>query len=86
MGLPFASFSIIASEKLLASLVRLPDGDRYAKRRRPRAVPGLADFLPKSPSGKTRKDKDIDKPTGRIYTEADLLRQLEESYKKAAKA
>ncbi len=61
---------------LLRDLVKLPDGYRYAKMHRPRAVPGLLELLPKTGSGKRRTIKDYDKPTGRIYTEKDLAKQL----------
>jgi hypothetical protein len=69
--------------ELLTSLVRLPDGQRYASPRRPRAVPGLVDMLPKNASGKTRKVADYNKPTGRIYTADQLLQRLQQSYDRA---
>ena len=68
---------------LLQSLVRLPDGERYAKVQRPRAVPGLVDLLPKKGSAKTRSVPDYDKPTGRIYTVPQLLERLEQSRRRA---
>jgi hypothetical protein len=70
-------------QALLRSLVQLPDGERYAKARRPRAVPGLVELLPKKGSSKTRTVADYGKPTGRIYTSAQLLEQLEESHRRA---
>lgn len=67
---------------LLRDLPKLPDGYRYAKMDRPRAVPGLLELLPKSGSGKRRTIKNYDKPTSRIYTEKDLADRLEQLRKK----
>jgi hypothetical protein len=54
--------------RLVADLLKLPDGHRYAKANRPRAVPGMEDFLPKTSGGRDRKITDYDQPTGRLYT------------------
>lgn len=65
---------------MVRQLVRLPDGPRYAAWETPRAVPDLVDFLPKTGSAKTRVVKDYRKPTGRIYTQADLLTAIEQAF------
>ena len=72
-------------QRLIRDLPKLPDASRYAKNKRPRAVPGLLDLLPKKRSGKTRRIDEYNKPTGRIYTEDDLIKRLKKSYD-AAKA
>ena len=66
-------------QALIRDLVKLPDGDRYAKRKTPRGVPDLLDLLPKDRSGKRRQIKDYDRPTGRIYTVESLIKQTEKS-------
>ncbi len=63
--------------RLLHDLIRLPDGYRYAQVSPPPSVPTLTDLLPKGASGKTAYVADMNKPTGRIYTVADLLHQLD---------
>jgi hypothetical protein len=63
--------------RLLHDLIRLPDGYRYAQVSPPPSVPTLTDLLPKGASGKTAHVADMNKPTGRIYTVADLLHQLD---------
>ena len=45
----------------------------------PYGVPDFLDLLPKNSSGRVRTIKDYDKPTGRIYTEEELLRRLNRS-------
>jgi hypothetical protein len=69
---------------LLRDLLKLPDGARYAKMDPGQAVPDLLDLLPKTRSGKTRTIKDYKKPTGRIYTEEDLVKRLVKSYEDAS--
>lgn len=71
-------------EPLLVGLVRLPDAERFTVARPARGLPDLVDFLPKNASGKTRTVKDFGKPTGRVYTAADLVQRLESSYRRAA--
>jgi hypothetical protein len=64
-------------EKLIHSLVTIPNG---AKLMSSKPTPGFGDLnqlLPKQASGLTPKDKDFDKPTGKIYTEAQLVKALE---------
>ncbi|MHB8970026.1 MAG: hypothetical protein ACYC3X_10145 [Pirellulaceae bacterium] len=65
----------------LEAIVRLPDGERYAKPKRQliKGVPDFLDLLAKNASGKVRTIKDYDKPTGRIYTEEELLKRLHRS-------
>jgi hypothetical protein len=62
--------------QMLRDLVKLPDGERYAKYKTKRGVPDLLDLLPKDGSGKRRQIKDYDRPTGRIYTAEQLMRAL----------
>lgn len=68
--------------RMLTDLVKLPDAARYVRAQRPRAVPGLVDFLPKGASGKTRQVPNYDQPTGKIYTVSQLLEELEHSYER----
>ncbi|MBW3600971.1 MAG: hypothetical protein KY475_27360 [Planctomycetes bacterium] len=68
---------------LIHDLIRLPDGHRYAKSDPGRGIPSLTDLLPKNRSGKTARVADLDKPTGRIYTLDDFLKQLEAGYREA---
>ncbi|NLX54275.1 MAG: hypothetical protein GXY58_04095 [Planctomycetaceae bacterium] len=69
---------VSGGQRMINSIVRLPDGEKYAlpKRQTPHGVPDFLDLLPKNASGKVRSIKDYDQPTGRIYTQADLLARL----------
>ena len=67
--------------QLIQDLVKLPDGEKYAKPRSGGGVPDLLDLLPKNASGKTRRIADYHKPTGHLYTVTDLMNRLEESYR-----
>ena len=71
--------------QLIEDLVKLPNGERYARTKPARGDPNLLDLLPKTGSGKRRQIKDYDRPTGRIYTVDDLLKRLEESHARAKK-
>lgn len=66
--------------QLLQDLVKLPDAARYARYVTGGGVPDLEGFLPKKRDGKTRRVKDYDKPTGRIYTIDQLVKRLKESH------
>jgi hypothetical protein len=66
--------------ELLRDLVKLPDGERYARPRPGGGIPDLRDLLPKNASGKTRTIPHYDEPTGKIYTAADLLEELRKQY------
>src|SRR6185503_17441521 len=68
---------------LIQDLVKLPNGERYAKPMSGGGVPDLLDLLPKNASGQTRRIRDYHKPTGRFYTVSDLVAGLKESYRKA---
>ena len=72
---------VSGGQRTIDAIVRLPDGEKYAlpKKNTPNGVPDFLDLLPKNASGKVRSVKDYDKPTGRIYTEADLIRRLNRS-------
>lgn len=67
-------------ERLIRDLVKLPDGERYARFSPARGVPGMVDFLPKGRSGKSRRVPDYKKPTGHLYTAKQLLERLAKSY------
>lgn len=73
-------------KRMLADLSKLPDGERYAKMETPPGVPGFLELLPKRSSSKTRSIEDYKKPTGRIYTEKQLLNRLKQSYQEHPKA
>jgi hypothetical protein len=70
-------------QRMIQDLIKLPDGHRYAKVDPGRGVPNLSDLLPKNASGKTARVPDLDKPTGKIYTLDEFLKQLEISHRKA---
>lgn len=69
-------------KELLQAIIKLPDADKYAKKKPAQGVPNLVDFLPKDASGQTRKIKNYDYPTGRIYTRDQLARRLEQSHQR----
>jgi hypothetical protein len=72
-------------QQLIHDMIRLPDGHRYAQFTPHQGAPPMTDFLPKGVSGKAPRVADIDKPTGRVYTQNDLLTALEAEYRQAAK-
>ncbi len=68
-------------ERLIHDMIRLPNGQSFMARQ---PTPGFTDLtilLPKQANGKTPRDKDFNKPTGKIYTENDLVKALEKSWK-----
>ena len=71
--------------QLIQDIVKLPDGERYAKPKSGGGVPDLLDLLPKNASGQTRRIADYHKPTGHLYTVADLIERLSKSYQEAEK-
>lgn len=71
---------VTGGERMLSDIIRLPDGEKLAKNKRPHGVPGFLDLLPKNSSGKVRRVKNYRESTGRIYTEKMLLERLQESY------
>lgn len=74
---------VSGGSRLIQDIVKLPNGERYAKPRSGGGVPDLLDLLPKNASGQTRRIKDYDKSTGQIYTVTDLIDRLSESYRHA---
>ncbi len=66
-------------QRMLRDLVKLPDAHRYAPMRPARGTPSMLELLPKRGSSRTRTIPNYAKPTGRIYTEADLVKRLGES-------
>jgi hypothetical protein len=71
---------VSGGQRMLTDIAKLPDGQKIAKTRRPPGSPGFLDLLPKNSSGKVRSIKDYREPTGRIYTESQLLERLKLSY------
>ncbi len=71
---------VSGGKALLRDIAKLPDGPRYAKLKHTPGVPNLLDLLPKNRSGKTRTVKNYKKPTGRIYTQKDLVERITKSY------
>jgi hypothetical protein len=77
---------VSGGSRLIRDIVKLPDGERYAKPKSGGGIPDLLDLLPKNASGQTRRIADYHKPTGHIYTVADLLAKLADSYRTAQSA
>lgn len=66
----------------LEMLIRLPNGEKFShlKSQLPNGVPDILDLMPKKGNGLVRSIKGYEKPTGRVYSEADLIRRLERSF------
>lgn len=67
-------------DRLVHSVIRLPNGPTFM---RPKPTPGfgtLMDLLPKNASGKTPVDPQFNKPTGKIYTSAAWIKELEAAH------
>jgi hypothetical protein len=64
---------------LVRDIVKLPNGEIYAKMKPVPGTPNFADLLPKGRNGRTPAARDFDKPTGYIYTAEQLAKRLEES-------
>jgi hypothetical protein len=71
----------------LDMLVRLPNGEKFShpKSQLPHGVPDILDLMPKKGNGLVRSIKDYGKPTGRIYSEADLVKRLGRSIESGQK-
>lgn len=69
-------------QQLVHDIMRLPDGQKLMSKKPTAGFSDLTILLPKQANGKTPHDKNFDKPTGRIYTETDLLKALQESWQK----
>lgn len=67
--------------RLVRDLIRVPHGYKYAKSKRPKGMPEMKEFLPKTSKGKNPTISDYDKPTGRIYTLELFLDRLRETHK-----
>jgi hypothetical protein len=70
-------------QRLIHDMIRLPNGQSFMS---PHPTPGFTDLtilLPKQANGKTPRDPNFNKPTGKLYTEKDLLKALEERWKLA---
>jgi hypothetical protein len=65
---------------LIRNLIRLPDGEVFVRSSRAATVPGLLELLPKRGNGKSRRVRDFDKPTGKIYTAEHLKGRLQAIY------
>ncbi len=72
---------VSGGQRMITDLAKLPNGHKFAQLDRPHGVPGFLDLLPKTASGMRRSIKEYRKPTGRIYTEKQLLQRLKESYR-----
>ena len=59
-------------------LVRLPNGEKFSKLKKdlPHGVPDILELMPKKGNGMVRTIKDYEKPTGRIYTEAQFVQRF----------
>jgi hypothetical protein len=64
---------------LVRDIVKLPNGEIYAKMKPVPGNPNFTDLLPKGRNGKTPTPRDFDKPTGYIYTVGELVKRLEQS-------
>jgi hypothetical protein len=69
-------------QQLVQSIIHLPDGQALMGKHPTPGLRDLTELLPKQANGLTPVDKNFNKPTGRIYTEADLLSALEDRWKK----
>ena len=73
-------------KNLVRDIVKLPNGEIYAKMKPVPGNPTLTELLPKQRNGKTPSARDFDKPTGYIYTVAQLRSRLEVSRQYDAQA
>ena len=64
---------------LVRDIVKLPNGEIYAKMKPAPGNPNFTDLLPKGRNGLTPPPTNFDKPTGYIYTIAQLQQRLEAS-------
>jgi hypothetical protein len=66
-------------ERLVHDIIRLPNGQTYMSKKPTPGFTDLTTLLPKQANGKTPVNKDFNKPTGRIYTEAALVEAIQKS-------
>jgi len=73
---------VSGGQTTLDMLVRLPNGEKFSslKGELPKGVPDILDLMPKTGNGLVRSIKGYEKPTGRIYSEADLVERLSRSF------
>lgn len=67
-------------QQLIHDIIPLPNGQKFMAKK---PTPGFTDLtilLPKQANGKTPRDKDFNKPTGKIYAENDLVKALEKAW------
>lgn len=69
-------------QQLVQTIIHLPDGQALMGRHPTPGLGDLTELLPKQANGLTPVDKNFNKPTGRIYTESELITALEERWKK----
>ncbi len=69
-------------QNLVRTIISLPNGQDLMGKQPTPGLGDLTELLPKRANGLTPVDKDFDKPTGRIYTEAALLTELQDRWKK----
>lgn len=73
-------------DRLVSSILRLPNGPSFM---RPKPTPGfgtLMDLLPKGANGQTPVDRNFNKPTGKIYTAEQWVKELEKAFEEEMKA
>ena len=68
-------------KQLLRDLIKLPNAEQLTAKKPGAFMPDLAGLLPMDAEGKSRKVKDLQKPTGHIYTADALLRRLQELHR-----
>ena len=69
-------------QNLVQTIIQLPDGQKLMGKHPTPGLGDLTELLPKGANGLTPVEKDFDQPTGRIYTESELLAELQERWKK----
>jgi hypothetical protein len=74
--------SMPGGERLVHSIIRLPNGQTYMSAKPTPGFTDLTTLLPKQANGKTPVNKDFNKPTGKIYTEAALVQAIQKSLAK----
>jgi hypothetical protein len=69
-------------ERLVHDMIRLPNGQNFMSKKPTPGFTDLTTLLPKQANGKTPVDKDFNKPTGKIYTEAALVEAIQKALAK----
>lgn len=69
--------------QLITDLIKLPNSEQFAKQKTTQGDPDLVALLPKDILGNNQQIANYSKPTGKIYTQSDLLDRLKTSHKLA---